>query len=86
LSIPRILAANAGHDPQDVILSLWEATENGKVVGVDLSTGGVLSPSESGIYDNYCVKKQFLHLGSIIAEKLLLVDEIIRAGRQKSED
>lgn len=86
LSIPRILAANAGHDPQDTILSLWEATENGKVVGVDVVTGGVLSPVESGIYDNYCVKKQFINLGSIIAEKLLLVDEIIRAGRQKSED
>jgi len=86
LSIPRILVSNAGHDPQDAILALLAATENGKMVGVDVFTGGVLSPKDYGIYDNYCVKKQFLHLGSIIAEKLLLVDEIIRAGRTKSED
>jgi len=46
-----------------------------------LETGDVLDPKESGIFDNYCVKKQFLHLGSIIASKLLLVDEIMRAGR-----
>jgi len=86
LAIPRILVANAGHDPQDSILALLDATEKGKVVGVDLVTGGVLSPMDNGIYDNYCVKKQFLHLGSIIAEKLLLVDEIMRAGRGKTEE
>ena len=39
-------------------------------------------PAKIGIWDNYCVKKQFLHLGSLIAVKLLLVDEIMRAGRK----
>jgi hypothetical protein len=28
------------------------------------------------------VKRQFLHLGSLMAIKLLLVDEVIRAGRK----
>jgi len=81
LSIPRALISNAGHDQQEALLQLLEATENGEQVGVDLKTGGVLSPQAVGIYDNFSVKKQFIHLGSIIASKLLLVDEIMRAGR-----
>lgn len=81
LAIPRTLAANAGHDEQGSLLALLEATEKGEVVGLDLATGGVLSPETEGIWDNYMVKKQLLQLSSVIAHKLLLVDEIIRAGR-----
>jgi len=81
LAIPRALVSNAGHDQQDVLIKLLQETEKGKKVGVDLETGDLLDPLQVGIFDNYCVKKQFLHLGSIIASKLLLVDEIMRAGR-----
>lgn len=35
-----------------------------------------------GIFDNYCVKRQMLNLTPILAQQLLLVDEVIRAGRQ----
>ena len=31
--------------------------------------------------DNYIVKRQFLHLSTILASQLLLVDEVIRAGK-----
>ena len=31
--------------------------------------------------DNYRVKRQFLHLGSILATQLLLVDEVMKAGK-----
>lgn len=81
LAIPRTLVSNSGHDQQEALIKLLQETEKGRKVGVDLETGDVLDPKESGIFDNYCVKKQFLHLGSIIASKLLLVDEIMRAGR-----
>ena len=81
LSIPRTLTSNAGHDQQALLIKLLQETEKGKCVGVDLETGDLLDPKQAGIFDNYCVKKQFLHLGSIIASKLLLVDEIMRAGR-----
>jgi len=81
LAIPRTLASNAGHDQQDVLIKLLQETEKGNKVGVDLETGDLLDAKQAGIFDNYCVKKQFLHLGSIIASKLLLVDEIMRAGR-----
>jgi len=81
LAIPRALVSNSGHDQQEALIKLLQETEKGRRVGVDLETGDLLDPKECGILDNYCVKKQFLHLGSIIASKLLLVDEIMRAGR-----
>ncbi|KAG5247527.1 T-complex protein [Salix suchowensis] len=35
----------------------------------------------TGIFDNYSVKRQLLNSGPVIASQLLLVDEVIRAGR-----
>jgi len=43
---------------------------------------GEPSPSEiTRIWDNYCVKRQFLNIAPILVQQLLLVDEVIRAGR-----
>jgi T-complex protein 1 subunit zeta len=33
------------------------------------------------IYDNYCSRKQWLNLAPTLAEQLLLVEEIMRAGK-----
>jgi len=59
-----------------------EATAQGKVVGVDITTGDPISPAEIGVWDNWRVKRQMLDSSAVIAEQLLLVDEIIRAGKQ----
>lgn len=67
LAIPRILANNAGHDQQDLLLKLLDATKGGKMVGLDLATGDLLDPIQDGIFDNYCVKKQFIHLGYVLS-------------------
>jgi T-complex protein 1 subunit zeta len=81
LVIPKILAQNAGFDPQEIMVKLLEeAAESGQPVGVDCSTGEVVIPSDHGIYDNYIVKKQMIHSCTVIASNLLLVDEIMRAG------
>jgi T-complex protein 1 subunit zeta len=86
LCIPKTLAQNAGYDAQTVIVDVLDqmrAQKDSKVVvGVDLDTGKAMDPRLKGIWDNYRVKKQFLHLGSLIAIKLLLVDEVMRAGRK----
>jgi hypothetical protein len=37
-------------------------------------------PTQAGIYDNYCVKRQIILSAPVIASQLLLVDEVIRAG------
>ena len=41
-----------------------------------------MHPAEAGIWDNYCVKRQMLDSAAIISAQLLLVDEVIRAGKQ----
>lgn len=82
LIIPKTLANNSGLDQQTCILTLLDESQDGSVVGLDITTGKAILPETMGIWDNYRVKKQFLHLGSLIAIKLLLVDEVMRAGRK----
>jgi len=81
LVIPKVLAQNAGHDPQDVMVTLIsESTDSGQAVGVDCASGEAIIPTDHGILDNYRVKKQMIHSCTVIACNLLLVDEIMRAG------
>lgn len=44
-------------------------------------TGEPQPVNVSNIYDNYIVKKQFLNIAPVLAEQLLLVDEVMRAGK-----
>lgn len=62
LVIPKVLAQNAGFDPQDSIVKMQqELVEGGPIVGIDLSSGEPTIPADLGIYDNYRVKKQIIH-------------------------
>ena len=81
LIIPKILAENSGHDVQESLISVQEQQEAGLTVGFDVFSGEPIDPMVSGIYDNTIVKRQILHSAPIIASQLLLVDEVIRAGR-----
>ncbi|KAI8810366.1 chaperonin Cpn60/TCP-1 family [Cladochytrium replicatum] len=81
LIVPKVLAQNAGFDPLDTIVALQEEHANGHIVGVDLSSGEALDPVAEGIWDNYRVHRHLLHSCSVIASNLLLVDEMMRAGR-----
>lgn len=84
--IPRTLAENSGYDPQETLLKVQEAhcqEEDGKnnAYGVDVLTGEALPASASNIWDNYMVKRQFLNIAPVLAQQLLLVDEVMRAGK-----
>lgn len=52
-------------------------------MGLDIVTGKPMLAEEAGVLDNTIVKRQLLNLGTIIATKLLLVDEIMRAGKRQ---
>jgi T-complex protein 1 subunit zeta len=84
LVIPKILAANSGFDVQDTIIQLVAAHRKEKVpVGIDvLQSDKYISPEAQGIYDNYSVKKNWLNVAPLLAEQLLLVDEIMKAGKK----
>lgn len=67
---------------QDTLIKLQEErAKTGAAVGLDVYTGAPFLPEVTGIWDCYRVKRQFLSLASILASQLLLVDEVLRAGR-----
>eukprot|EP00916_Digyalum_oweni_P010386 GHVL01017386.1.p1 GENE.GHVL01017386.1~~GHVL01017386.1.p1 ORF type:complete len:532 (+),score=117.63 GHVL01017386.1:44-1639(+) len=86
LVIPKTLAENSGIDAQDTILKLiTEYKRNSRPVGLDLTTGEMINPIAEGIWDNYGVKKQTYSMAPSLAQQLLLVDEVIKAGKQMGQ-
>jgi len=82
LICPKTLLENSGMDVQDKLLKLLSERENkNRAVGVSIATGDPIDPAIEGIFDNFSVKKQMLGLAPVLAEQLLLVDEVIRAGK-----
>ena len=81
LIIPKILAQNGGYDQQDIIVALEESHNNGHVVGIDLETGECGDMALLGVWDNYRVHRHLIHSSAVISCNLLLVDEMMRAGR-----
>jgi T-complex protein 1 subunit zeta len=53
----------------------------GVPIGIDTVEQGYLAPLAVGVYDNYCAKRQWLNIAPTLAQQLLLVDEIMRAGK-----
>jgi len=84
LIIPKTLAENSGLDPQDAVLALADAQNEGLVVGLDLVTGDPMDPEAEGVWDNFRVKRQMLYSSSVIASQLLLVDEVMKAGKSQA--
>jgi T-complex protein 1 subunit zeta len=82
LVVPKVLAANSGFDPIDVLIKLQDEHKKGHIVGLDLETGEPLDPIAEGILDNYKVKRHYIQSSSVVATQLLLVDEILRAGKK----
>ncbi|CAM9630578.1 unnamed protein product [Phaeothamnion confervicola] len=84
LVVPKTLAENSGLDIQDSVIKLIDEhnASGGKLVGLDLMTGEPMLPATEGVWDNCCVKRQTLHLSTVLACQLLLVDEVMRAGKQ----
>jgi T-complex protein 1 subunit zeta len=84
LVIPRILAQNSGFDAIQTLLKLEEEHKAGHVVGLDLETGEPIDPATEGIWDNFKVKTHLLESAAITSVQLLLVDEILKAGKASS--
>lgn len=81
LIIPKTLAVNSGFDAQDSIVKLLEECRNSSnYVGFNISSGDPVDAVSAGIFDNVCVKEQYINSCTVIASNLLLVDEIMRAG------
>jgi T-complex protein 1 subunit zeta len=82
LIVPKTLAENSGLDPQDSIIKVEEEQDNSEnAIGLDLTSGNTCLPDLVGIWDSYTVKKQILNLSTILSTQLLLVDEVMKAGK-----
>eukprot|EP00741_Cyanophora_paradoxa_P004255 tig00000789_g4131.t1 len=81
LIVPKILAENSGYDTMETIIKLQDEFNKNHVVGLDLSTGNPTDPETAGVWDQYRVKRQLLNSSPVIAVQLLLVDEVIKAGK-----
>ena len=83
LIIPKTLAENSGLDVQTTLLTLQEERQaSNMLIGLDVKTGDAMLPQDQGIWDNVRVKRQSLYLSTVLASQLLLVDEVMRAGKQ----
>jgi T-complex protein 1 subunit zeta len=82
LVVPKTLAENSGLDVQDALIKVEEEQERSDAaVGLDLNTGETFLPAAEGVWDSYTVKKQTLNLATVLATQLLLVDEVMKAGK-----
>lgn len=82
LIVPKVLAENSGFDVQESIIKIEEEQERSELpVGLDLNSGETFLPSAEGIWDSVLVKKQAISLSTILATQLLLVDEVMKAGK-----
>ena len=83
LVIPKTLAENSGFDVQESIIKLTdEYVKTGLAIGLDCNSGDTMLPAEEGVWDNFRVKRQCLYLSTVLATQLLLVDEVMKAGKQ----
>jgi T-complex protein 1 subunit zeta len=81
--IPKTLAENSGFDVQETILKMEEERAASELpVGLNCTTGEPMLPADEGVWDNVRVKRQSLYLATVLASQLLLVDEVMRAGKQ----
>ena len=82
LVVPKTLAENSGFDISEALIKLQEErARTGAAVGLDVTTGEPMLPEQAGVWDAFRVKRQYVTLGTVLASQLLLVDEVLRAGR-----
>ena len=82
LIVPKTLAENSGFDVQESIIKVDEEQErSGQAVGLNLTNGEPFLPAAEGVWDAFVVKKQVLNLSTVLATQLLLVDEVMKAGK-----
>lgn len=81
-TIVQVLAVNAGHDPIDVLTSLRAETRSqpDRVVGIDVTSGGMIDPWAEGIIEPRRVFSQAIETARAATEQLLTVDSVLFPG------
>jgi len=88
LTLPTIIADNAGYDSAELVSQLRAKHAKGShTSGLNMETGRVACMKELGITESLAVKRRVVSAASEAAEMIMRVDNIIRsAPRQRQED
>ncbi|KAH9411836.1 T-complex protein [Ordospora pajunii] len=93
LSIPRILAANAGLDPNEIVAKLlaMQGTETSdksgnSMFGVDAVTGEVQNNVEAGIIEPSMIKMKSLRAATEASISILRINEVIMLPPEESRN
>jgi chaperonin GroEL (HSP60 family) len=62
-----------------IVAALQEEHDEGNVVGLNLSTGEGMDPTQEGVYDSFRVLRNSIASSTGIASNLLLCDEMLKA-------
>eukprot|EP01036_Dinobryon_divergens_P025460 gene25460-34011_t len=82
LIVPKTLAENSGLDVQESLINVMEEQERSETAaGLNLTSGEPFLPAAEGVWDSLSVKRQALNLATVLATQLLLVDEVMKAGK-----
>lgn len=82
LSVPKTLAKNMGHNSVEALSRM----QLSKVAhpALDAKTGEVVDALDAKLLDNYTVADNTLRLAAMITTKILMIDEIIKSGKEVS--
>ncbi|KAH7825850.1 chaperonin containing TCP1, group II (cytosolic) [Monocercomonoides exilis] len=81
LLIPKLIALNSGFDALESVSQLQQCYRDGLLTGIDVDTGEPCDPATEGIFDNLSVKRQIVLSASVIGTQLLMVDDVLAAGK-----
>lgn len=81
LVVPKLLAQNSGFDALETVMKLSREQRGGIVAGVDVGTGEAIDPVAEHIVENVCVKRQIIRSACVLAVQILLVDDVLAAGK-----
>jgi len=88
LTIPTIIADNAGYDSAELVSQLRaKHTKGEKSYGLDMENGQIGCMKDLRITESLAVKKRVVFAAAEAAEMIMLVDNIIKAApRQRQQD
>lgn len=80
LSVPKVLAKNMGHNSVDALSKMRLSSIPHPAL--DAKTGEIVDALEAQLLDNYTVTENTLRLAAMITTKILMIDEIIKSGKE----
>ncbi|KAI5190646.1 T-complex protein 1 subunit zeta [Nematocida sp. AWRm77] len=80
LAVPKTLSKNLGYNSVETLAKARASST--EYPTVDINTGDIISAPEHSILDNYTVTDNVIRTAALAATKILMIDEIIKSGKE----